>query len=261
MVIKALVVAALLSAAAAHAVDFERRALVPRAGSPVGSQCVPFYIGQQPSGGNVCATISGGQITITYPTFSDARTYSNVHLWLGCNAPTGSNPGTSPGQYPYTTGTGGACTVAAGGKSASCTIPLPSCVGCDKPLYIISHGDTSAGTGQGFVSGQCISSTCNPWFTYWSITPACQCVVTNTFPPVSTSVSDSDPEFVQDTANIVLQSLVGASTNVASTSTSCDVATVSSLGSLHMLRALRLTMYVRMLCHMRHLRCRLTSSQ
>lgn len=185
--------AALLSVAGVSARGLERRVILPRAGSPTATnQCVPFYIGNGQTttantGLNVCIDISGGQVTVRYPTFTDSKTYTNVHVWLGCSAPTDSNPGTSPGQYPITTG-GKGCTISTDLKTATCTAALPTCVGCDSTLYIISHADTSAGTGQGFVQGQCIKSTCSPWFTYWSVKPSCQCATTRTFPPVSTSV-------------------------------------------------------------------------
>jgi len=185
---------------------FEKRVILPRQGTPGGTQCVDFQIGNNPSSstpnGQVCATVSGGKVTITFPTLPSI-TYTDLQAWVGCTVPNAQVPGTSPGQYPYKLGSG--CTIAPNGHSGTCVADAPACLTCDGTLYIVSHASTSAGTGNG--KGTCIKADCSPWFGYWSMKTPCSCVTTNTFPPVST------------------HSTVHVTTDLPSTSTSCSLST------------------------------------
>lgn len=151
-----------------------------------GSSCVPFVYGAKDTQlGQVCVSISGGTLTVTYPTLAPGGAYTDLHVDVETSAITQDNQG----KWPYTKDHG-ACTVT-GNTQATCTIPvLDAWRVCDSLLYIGVHAsfnlpDGSGNTGWG--QGTCISSrpNCPKYFTF---TTSCTCPVVTTYEPYTTSV-------------------------------------------------------------------------
>src|SRR5438046_8115294 len=87
----------LVSAAATpnRVYDLMRRTDVPTSVNP---ECKTLVVGQKPTDGLVCLTVSGGNLIVTYSPATDVS-YKEVHVWIGTGVP----PTTAPGQFPYTT--------------------------------------------------------------------------------------------------------------------------------------------------------------
>jgi len=149
----------LVSAAATpnRAYSLLRRTDVPTGVIP---ECQTLIVGQKATDGQVCLTVSDGNLIVKYGPATDV-TYEEVHVWVGTGVP----PTTAPGQFPYTTGNG-YCEIVDDGESAICTIPLDKIEGnlCDTTFSIATHADVGNETGWG--DGDCIDSECHPWASY-----------------------------------------------------------------------------------------------
>jgi hypothetical protein len=160
----------------------------------VTGQCASILVGNSnppPNIGTVCVGLAGGTLTITYTITASGWTFNKVHAWVGTSPPTSTNPGTSPGQFPYSSDPGGVCTIS--GNTAVCTVsPIPtewrSCTGS---LYIVAHADVNQGTSQqtGWGNGTCYDPTqkglCAKTF---PVTKQCQCPLEIDFYPVTSTV-------------------------------------------------------------------------
>jgi len=178
-----------------------------------GSQCVAFVYGNTNIQlGQVCVTISGGNLVVTYPTISG--TYTDLHVDVETSPITQTNQA----FWPYTLGKG---QCSASGGTASCTIPIqPSWRVCGETLYIAVHAsftlaDGSSNTGWG--NGPCIPGgrpqNCPKSFT---MTTTCQCPVVYTFDPYTTTTT-----YLVTTINTITVSC--STTPAASTTTaSCN---------------------------------------
>lgn len=155
--------------------------------------CVDFGTGA-PNGyhsfGEVCVDIDTTNIKVTFPTLPTGNSYTDAHLYLGCEAPTNR----APGQFPYNS----YCSVS--GTSASCTVPLSAftCgpITCNEQLFIAAHATVSgpfSGTGWGNINQGTTFDCSNPnsnCAKYWTFTTHCECPVVTTFEPVSCTVSE-----------------------------------------------------------------------
>jgi len=149
-----------------------------------GSSCVNFVYGAKDTQlGQVCVSISGSNLVVTYPTLPSGGSYTDLHVDVETSPITQPNQG----KWPYTLGNG-KCT--ASGVTATCTIPILSAWRvCNSPLYIGVHasfsipGDSLTGWG----AGTCIEArpNCPKYFTF---TPTCTCPVVTTYEPYTTSV-------------------------------------------------------------------------
>ncbi|KAH8586585.1 hypothetical protein B0O99DRAFT_60496 [Bisporella sp. PMI_857] len=108
--------------------------------------------------GQVCISALGGILTVNYPSILPS-TYTDVHIYVGTTAPT--NP--YPGLFPYSSGPGGACTLATDNSSSTCQIPVQySWRACGQTLYIATHAAISypnTGVQTGWGAGTCFGST------------------------------------------------------------------------------------------------------
>ncbi|KAH8723064.1 hypothetical protein GQ44DRAFT_828487 [Phaeosphaeriaceae sp. PMI808] len=180
--------AAITSVQASPFFDFEARspsALQTRDLS--GSSCVPFVYGSKDTPlSTVCVSISGGTLTVTYPTLPSGGTYTDLHV----DVETSPIKEDNQGKWPYTLGNN-ACKITGGGTQAICTITvLGAWRVCNSPLYIGVHAsfnlpDGSSNTGWG--QGTCISTrpNCPKYFTF---TTTCTCPVVTTYEPYTTSL-------------------------------------------------------------------------
>jgi hypothetical protein len=110
--------------------------------------------------------------------------YDEVHLWLGCAAPTKSSPGQlGKALAKY-------CVIAANKQTATCTVPLtvvPTCgtEPCNNKLFIATHGALTGPSDEtGWGMGHCINGGSLPashvplceqgnWAQYWDFTITC----------------------------------------------------------------------------------------
>ncbi|KAG7420621.1 hypothetical protein Forpi1262_v016159 [Fusarium oxysporum f. sp. raphani] len=145
--------------------------------------CDDFVTGaEQTKIGQVCVGISGGTVTITYPTLTSS-TYTDIHVYIGTSAPTSH----IPGSFPYTLGNG-ACTISADKTTATCSIPVQSSWRvCGKTLYIATHASLANGS-TGWGKGTCFDSPPpNNCAKYWTFTTECQCPVVVDYEPITST--------------------------------------------------------------------------
>ncbi|KAF2274277.1 uncharacterized protein EI97DRAFT_444282 [Westerdykella ornata] len=116
-----------------------------------GSSCVDFVYGAKDTKlGQVCVSISGGTLTITYPTLPSGGSYTDLHAIVQTTPITES----VQGHWPYSLDKG-TCQISGGGTSATCTIPVLD-------------------------EGECAISI--------SISTECRCPVVTTYDPITTSL-------------------------------------------------------------------------
>jgi hypothetical protein len=149
-----------------------------------GSKCVDFVYGATNVVlGQVCVTISGGTLTVTYPNISPG-VYSDIHVAVQ------AIPITEPNQAKWQYNLGNKCTMSGG--TASCAIPiLAAWRTCGIPLFIATHASfTVNGGGQsGFGNGPCIpGSTQGNCRKSFSMTTTCTCPIVYEYEPIVTSV-------------------------------------------------------------------------
>ncbi|RAK81917.1 uncharacterized protein BO72DRAFT_443954 [Aspergillus fijiensis CBS 313.89] len=145
------------------------------------SSSAEWILGKKPTGQQVRVSLSADKqvLQVRYPPYKDYQ-YQTVSVWLGTSRPTDTNPG----GYPWGSNKGSPrCTVS--GATASCDIPLsealPNVNLCPaKTIYIVTHASVKSPTlgAEGGTAGgltQCIKTSCNPWFTFWSFTTKCGC--------------------------------------------------------------------------------------
>lgn len=208
----AAVIASLISAACAHVL--RRTDTCYSLGGP---SCTDLVIGQKDTGKQICTSISGTSLIVSYPAVP-GYPYSEVHVYLGTTPPST----TAPGQFPFTSGNG-YCTVAADGSTATCTIPISSFGTCGGDYYIATHSAQGGETGWG--KGQCINDSCHPWAMYWGqITincPPCSTTPSTATPPTSTTTKPA----ITSTATPTTSPTTVPSTTKPSTTTSGPNAT------------------------------------
>ncbi|KAF1955624.1 hypothetical protein CC80DRAFT_549314 [Byssothecium circinans] len=179
---------AITSVQASPFLDLDARsvnALQPRDLS--GSKCVDYVYGATNTKlGQVCVSISGGTMTITYPTLPTGGSYTDLHANVQTTPITEDNQG----KWPYTLGKG-SCKISADRLSATCTVPiLDAWRKCNSDLYIGVHASfdlPGKGGNTGWGDGTCISTrpNCPKYFTF---TTKCECSVVTTYDPYTTSL-------------------------------------------------------------------------
>ncbi|RAL08826.1 uncharacterized protein BO97DRAFT_445866 [Aspergillus homomorphus CBS 101889] len=192
-----------------------KRVCTPSVTAITDPSCTDWLVGQKVTGKAVCVSLNEAKdaIIVSYPAYEDF-TYNTVHVWIGTSQPTDDNPGTAPGQYPYSSDkTPSICKIT--GQTATCTIPLadlppliPPDTKCGAPYYIVTHASisnpTKSETGTGGNPGACIKSTCKPWFTYWKFNFACGCTEE---PPPQTKWCDAETAFGKEPRSITFDNL------------------------------------------------------
>ncbi len=145
-----------------------------------GTSCVALLAGQHIDAGNICATISGTDLCITYSTTGD-WTLNETHLWAGKNLadmPQNKKGNPKIGLFPYNSGD------ISGSTSYQVCMPL-SDLGivddgtCNETVYVAAHavvqstdasGNTSTetawGEGDNFVDQ-------GSWATYFTLNLTC----------------------------------------------------------------------------------------
>ncbi|KAH6874153.1 hypothetical protein B0T10DRAFT_587940 [Thelonectria olida] len=191
----------------------------------VSETCKDLVVGAtQKKAGNVCVTISGGTATVTY-TMTEPGTLTGVHVYLDTVAPTNRAPGLFPYQSPNK-----GCTIAADGRTATCTIPVKSeWEACNKVLYIATHADITSTTvgGTGWGAGTCFDSAGGNCAKYWTFETSCGCPVEYVYDPI---VSTTECVTVTTITN-TLETTVTPSPS--STTQSCDDPNGSSTITIH----------------------------
>jgi hypothetical protein len=112
-----------------------------------GSSCLAFNIGNCPHSGctklgQVCISISGGNIVVTYPTLTGDNTYTGIHVYVGLTCQTNR----APGLFPYNdVNTPQDCSIGNGGTTAQCTISQSGlgALGSNTQVYIAAQGNVS----------------------------------------------------------------------------------------------------------------------
>jgi len=165
-----------------HALAVVRRDDAPISVSP---ECVGMLVGQKPTDGTICLTVSDDNLIVTYSS-PLGKSLGQAHLWIGVGNPP-IPP--APGQFPYKT-TNGFCVVADDKSSQVCTIPLSGLEGdlCKDTFSLASHANV--GNHAGWGEGECIvGPKCNPWATFSKFTFVCGPKTTPVpSPPPSTEV-------------------------------------------------------------------------
>ena len=186
VLLTALIAVTSIEASPFWAIDAQGLGLVARDIFVPPTTCDPFVLGaNQQNIGNVCVSISGGTLTVTYPTLSPPNAYTDIHVYVGTTAPTDS----SPGHFPYTLGNGN-CTIGNGGTTATCSIPVQSAWRvCGHQLFIATHAAvTYSGSGQtGWGAGTCFDNAGN-CAKYWTFNEQCVCPLVIDFFPITTTV-------------------------------------------------------------------------
>jgi len=145
-----------------------------------GPSCVDLVVGATSTvTGQVCVSISGGHLTVTYPS---GLAYTNLQVDVETHPITG----VIPGSYPYKSPD--QCTLSTG----TCSIPvLDAWRACGNTLYIATHAsfNTASGQASGWGKGTCIdtpkgNSQCGQYFTF---TTTCTCDVVTTYDSTTTS--------------------------------------------------------------------------
>jgi len=154
----------------------------------VPTTCDAFVLGAtQINIGQVCVGISGGTVTVTYPTLTPPNAYTDIHVYIGTAPPTNR----APGSFPYSLSNG--CTISADGTTATCSIPVQSSWRvCESPLYIATHAAvTYQGQSQtGWGAGTCFGGTQGNCAKYWTFTTHCQCPVVYDYEPITSTVCE-----------------------------------------------------------------------